>query len=139
MAYGLRLSGIGKNESKELFQIEPTYWTISEVRRLVTLNWVRTNETGSYSDDDADISIDEARKLHENFKPEILKKIAYNVSCLESYTNSTDEHAANLAADYSTYVLQLEGELHTIETALGADADKFSHFHLCIFEWDSGC
>lgn len=138
MAYGLRFSGIDKKEGKELFQIEPRWWAISEVRGLVANNWVSTNETGSYSDSDMDISLEEARELHEQFKPEILKMIAYNGSCLESYKTRTDSHAKKLVADYSEYVSRLEEKLHTIETALGADANKFSHFHLCIFEWDSG-
>lgn len=139
MAYGLRLSGIGKKAAKELFRIEPTWWKISEVRELVAQDWITTNQTGSYSDDHVDISLDEARKLHERFKPEILKTIAYNVSCLKSHKTSTSEHAPKLVEDYSEYLSQLEEELYSIEAALGSDADNFAHFQLCIFEWDSGC
>lgn len=35
MAYGLRLSGVGKNEGMEFFEIEPTWQKIPEVRGLV--------------------------------------------------------------------------------------------------------
>ena len=138
MAYSLRLSGFGKNGGKELFRIEPAWWPISEVRGLVQLDWVRTNETGSYFDEDADISLDVARKLHEHFKPGILELIAFNVSCVEEAMESPDEFHADYVASYSKYVAELKGELHTIETALGANADSFAHFHLCIFEWESG-
>ena len=138
MAYSLRLSGIGKQDGKELFRMEPAWWEISEVRKLVTVNWVKTNETGSYSDEDADISLDVARRLHEHFKPEILEQIAFNVSCIESAEESPDEYHADYVASHAKYVAELKEELHTIEAALGADAGNFTHFHLCIFEWESG-
>jgi hypothetical protein len=138
MAYSLRLSGIGKEKGKELFCIEPTWWKISELAKLVKIHWVTTNETGSYSDDDADISADEFRILHEHFKSVLVELIAFNVGCLESYKKYTDEHAAARVEGYTKYVSQLQGELQTLESALGEDADKFAHFHLCVFEWDSG-
>ncbi len=138
MAHGLRLSGIGRSNGKELFRIEPNWWNISDLGKLVKLNWAKTNETGSYSDEDADVSIDEARILHEHFKPVLLKQIAFNVGCLESYKKDTDEHAASRVQQYTNYVAELRENLQTIDIALGEDADKFAHFHLCIFEWDSG-
>lgn len=138
MAYSLRLSGFGKQNGKTLFVIEPNWWSISDLKKIVTINWVRTNATGSYSDDDADISADELRILHEYFKPVLLDRIDYNVGCLESYKKDTKKHATTLVEDYTMYVAQLKGELYTIEAALGEDADKFAHFHLCIFAWESG-
>lgn len=138
MAHDLQLSGIGKANGKALFRIEPNWWTISELGKLVKLNWVKTNKTGSYSDNDADICADEVRILHEHFKPILLERIAYNVGCLETCKKDTDKHAAARVAGYTRYVSQLNKELQTIEAALGEDADKFAHFHLCIFEWDSG-
>lgn len=138
MAYGLRLTGIAKNERKELFRIEPTWWTIPKLREFIKLKWITANDTGSYSDLDTDIALDEVRKIHEYFKPEILKRITYNVHCLESSKEDTDEHAAHRVAEYTKYISQLKGELDTIESALGVNAEKFANFHLCIFEWDSG-
>ena len=138
MAYGLRLSGVGNKRGKESFTIEPTWWDIAKVYKLVKLNWVSTNETGSYTDDDADILLNQARILHEYFMPEIVKLIAFNVSCLEADKKSTDEFAALRVADYSEYVLQLKEKLQIIESALGVDADKFNKFHICVYEWDSG-
>lgn len=138
MAYGLRLSGIEKAKGKVLFLIEPNWWTISELGKLVNLNWVKTNKTGSYSDNDADISLDEVRILHEQFKPVLLELIAYNTGCLETCKKDNDKHAAARLEGYTRYVSQLNGELQTIEAALGEYADKYAHFHLCIYEWDSG-
>ncbi len=138
MAYGLRLTGHSQADGNELLQMEPTWWTISEVRNLVPRKWVKTDETGSYTDENLDISVELARQLHEHFKPAMLKEIAFNVSCLESCKNASDANAVVRGATYSEYVAQLREKLHTIETALGSDASKFAHFHLCIFEWDSG-
>ena len=137
MAYGLRLSGIGKDGS-ELFSIEPTWWPISELTKHIAINWITTNETGSYTDDDADISADETRVLHEEFKPVIQKLIDYNVTCIESCKTQTDEYAAVRLVDYTEYVSKLKADVQTIETALGIEVDKVAHFHLCVFEWDSG-
>ncbi len=138
MAHDLQLSGIGRANGKAPFRIESNWWTISDLGKLVKLNWVKSNKTGSYSDDDADISADEVRILHEHFKPVLLERIAFNVGCLESYKKDTDKHAAARVEDYTRYVSRLKEELQTIEAALGEDAGKFAHFHLCVFEWDSG-
>ena len=42
MAYGLRLSGIGKKQGMAFFEIKPTWWKIPGVRGLVTHHWVKT-------------------------------------------------------------------------------------------------
>jgi len=136
MAYSLRFTGIG-TDGKELFCIEPSWWTLSELGKHVKLNWITTNETGSYTDKDADISAQEARILHERFRPKLLKLIAYNKSCIKSYKTYAGDHTA-VVADYIEYVAALMGSIHTLDAAVGSDVDKFSHFHLCIFEWDSG-
>ena len=137
MAYSIRFSGIGK-DGKKTFWIEPHWWVISEMTRAITPNWVVSNKTGSYQDEDADISLDEARKLHQLFKPELLRLIAFNTECVESEKKRTGEYASIRLADYTKCVKQLNTELELIESALGKDAGSFSHFHVCIFEWESG-
>ncbi len=140
MADSIRLSGFGKDKKEKFCFEDPCGWVVAEVRKASkhwAQRWVITN-TASYRDADADISLDEARKLHRLFKPKLLWDIEYNTECMESYKTSTLKHAAKLLADYTKYVEQLNAELETIESALGKDAGSFSHFHICIFEWDSG-
>ncbi len=136
MAFSLRFTGIGTN-GKERFRIEPSWWTISGLGKHIKLNWITTNETGSYTDKDADISAQEARILHEQFRPKLLELIAYNKSCIKSYKTDAGDYTADVA-DYKAYVAALKRSLRTIDAAVGADVGKFSHFHLCVFEWDSG-
>jgi len=138
MAYTLEFSGVGKHNGEVLFRLEPSWWSIAKVRELVPHKWIQTNETGSYTDEDVDISLELARQIHEQFKPQLLETIAFNVGCIESSKRDTDEHAASRLADYSKYVAELEQALTTIETALQINSADFAHFHLRIAEWDSG-
>ena len=95
MAFSVRIEGIDAHGSRA-FSIEPHWWKIPELGKNVKFNWIRSNDTGSYLDNDADISIDEARILHEQFKPELEKLIAFNIECLESSKERTDEHASSV-------------------------------------------
>ena len=67
MAESILLTGFEKDGSKQ-FELEPGWWRISELNNLVKIHWVESNETGSYRDLDADISVNDARQLHEQFK-----------------------------------------------------------------------
>ncbi len=140
MAYSILFSGFKKGKKKAAFHIEPhaLWWDIAELLKAIAPNWVVTNETGSYEDEDADISLDEARKLHQLFKPKLLRLIEDGTESIERAKTRTDKYAAQVLADDTTYVERLNAELETIESALGKDAGSFSHFHICIFEWDTG-
>lgn len=138
MASSIRFSGVSKSDGAELFRIEPEWWVQSELGRHVSFKWISSDDTGSYSDSDADISIDEARILHDQFRPRLKKLIAYNTKCLKSYEKDAGPDAALLAEEYAEYVSELQSHLTALDSAVGRDAEKFSHFHICIFEWDSG-
>jgi hypothetical protein len=137
MAYSIRFTGIGKDKV-ERFCIEPDWWDISELGKHVNLKWTVTNETGSYVDKDADISTDEARILHEQFKHRLLEKIAYNSRCVEAEKGRTDQYASSRLAGYMEYVTALKAALQAMDSAVGDGSAGFSHFHVCVFEWDSG-
>lgn len=137
MAFSIRLTGIAKDGS-ELFCIEPHWWSIAELHKNIKPKWTVTNDTGSYEDQDTDISIEEARILHEQFKPVLLDLIDFNSKCVESEKTSTDQYAALRLKEYVDYVAALHSHLQTIEAAIGANSAATSHFHLCIFEWESG-
>ena len=97
-----------------------------------------TNETGSYVDKDADISTAEARILHEQFKHRLLEKIAYNSRCVEAERGRTDQYASSRLAGYVEYVTALKAALQAMDSAVADGSAEFSHFHVCVFEWDSG-
>ena len=137
MAYSIRFSGVGK-DGATLFSLEPHWWVVSKLVKVVTTGWVTTNDTGSYQDDDVDIPQEVASTLHKMFKPELLHLIEFNTECVESTKLDTDQHAASRLDQYTKYVGELNSALETIEAALGKDAENYSHFHVCVFEWDSG-
>ena len=138
MAYSIRFSGVSKADGTESFHFEPDWWSVDEVRKCTQFKWVETNDTGSYTDEDADISADEASQLFNKFKRHILKEIEYNAHCVESYKKDTDQYAAIRVNDHEKHLASLKAELETIQSALGVDRGKFSHFHVRIFEWESG-
>lgn len=116
MATSIRLTGFSKKDGSQLLCIEPCWWVIGELNQNVKMNWVESNDTGSYRDDDADISVEEARTLHEQFKPYAFQGI---------YSLPDTHHF-------------IKPDLDAIELAVGKGANEFAHFHVCVFEWDSG-
>lgn len=116
MARSIRLTGISKDDGSELLDIEPRWWAIEELDKSVKFRWIESNDTGSYSDLDSDISVDEARTLHEQFKSRAIQGMFSSLDAQEF----------------------IKTDVHAIDSAVGKDSARFSHFHLCIFEWESG-
>jgi hypothetical protein len=137
MAFSVRIDGFGRN-GKELLSMEPHWWDIAKLGERVNFNWITSNDTGSYRDEDADISIDEAHILHDQFKPELLRLIADARKSVEWYKNSADGKASTALKEYSDYLEKLQSSLNTLDNAVGEGAGDFSHFHVCVFEWESG-
>jgi hypothetical protein len=138
MAYSVRLTGFSKSDGSELLNIEPNWWSVGDIKKYLTCNWKVSNDTGSYRDEDTDISAEQARMLHMQFAPIALDRIAYNEDCVRSERLKSDDNAAVRLAMYVKYVAELKAEFDSIESAVDADSDLFSHFHVCIFEWESG-
>ena len=138
MAYSVRFTGISKKDGSDLFRIEPSWWTVGEVKELLTCDWIVSNDTGSYFDDDADISFDQARGLHAHFAPTVFELIAYNEDCIRSERLRSDDSAASRLESYEKYVAELKAEFDSIAAAVSDEGKLFSHFHVCIFEWESG-
>ena len=128
MAYSIRLTGVGKDGST-LLHIEPHWWEINELGKNVKLTWIKSMNADVYNDDDADISPDELRILHKQFKPNLQKEIDFKSSLGDK--NDAD-------CPYAKYVAELQSHLQLIDDALGKDASKYSRFHVCVFEWESG-
>lgn len=138
MAYSVRFTGFSKSDGSELLNIEPNWWSVGDIKKYLTCNWKVSNDTGSYRDEDTDISAEQARMLHMQFAPIALDRIAYNEDCVRSERLKSDDNAAVRLAMYVKYVAELKAEFDSIESAVDADSGLFSHFHVCIFEWDSG-
>lgn len=137
MAYSIRFTGIGK-DGKELLLIEPRWWVISKIKDVVELEWITTNDTGSYTDDDADLSIDAARTLHNQFRPLLIKDIEFNTQCLARYQAGNLKHKQTIVADYQKLVADQQAELKQLDAAVNEGASEFMKFHICVYEWDSG-
>lgn len=116
MARSIRLIGISKADGSNLLRVEPTWWAIDEIDQVVKFNWIESNDTGSYTDFNADITVDEARTLHEHFKLHATRGMFSGVDTQEF----------------------IKPDLDAIEASVGARAVEFSHFRVCIFEWESG-
>lgn len=138
MAYSVRFTCLSKKDGSEIFNIEPSWWRVDEVKKLLTCNWKVSNDTGSYHDKDADISVEQARMLHAHFAPEALERIAFNEQCIKAERRKSDKYAAIRLADYVKYVARLRTEFDLIDSAVGVGCDQLSRFHVCIFEWESG-
>ena len=83
--------------------------------------------------------MEEARSLHRLFKPKLLELIAFNTGPAEKEKKRRIKNGELMnKTGYEHYVEKLNLQLETLESALGKDAGDYSHFHVCIFEWDSG-
>ena len=114
MAFSVKISGISKKTGGEVFNMEPPWWNSDQLRK--DERFVVSNETGSYFDYDADVSISEMRELHERFK---------------------------LAATAGVYGSDQWREIKTpnlekLDEVLYSRSDDYSHFHITVFEWESG-
>jgi predicted P-loop ATPase/GTPase len=138
MAYSIRFTVFSKENGSVLLSIEPSWWSVNELKKSLKVNWVVSNDTGSYRDEDADISVAEARELHAQFKPIVMESIAFNTQCIESEKSKTDKYASKRLADYTDCVACYKAEVESIESALEDDVARSSRFHVCIFEWESG-
>lgn len=136
MAQGIRLTGIGRDGSI-LLHMEPDSWDVAFLQQSRS-DWVISNDTGSYVDQDADLSPEELRILYEHFKPLMLKSVELYDDCVSGSLARMDPAGPSAAASYAEVRDRLKTELASIESALGKDADRFSHFHICIFDWESG-
>ena len=88
MATDLRFTGLGK-DGAELLCMEPRWWEITKLEERVHLKWVSTYNYG-YEDLDANVTLDQARTLHEQFKPKLLELIETNSKAAESTKHLTE-------------------------------------------------
>lgn len=137
MTYSIRIAGLGR-DGKELLSIEPNWWTVSKIQALFPNRWVHTNLTGSYADADVEVSVEEARSVHAQFRSILLENIQFNADSLTSYAAGNSPHKDSIVSQYEELISKLEGQLDLLDGAVANASGEFANFHICVYEWDSG-
>ena len=114
MAFFVRVIGYSKETKEPSFKMEPPWWSDRELRE--DSRFQASNAAGGYLDYDADLSVEDAREMHERFKP----------------------RATAGVYEYSGWQEIIRPMLHELDLVFGSRAHEFSHFHVGVFEWESG-
>ncbi len=94
--------------------MEPRWWDADQLR--TDERFVKSNETGSYFDHDADLSVEEMREIHERFR---------KITSAGLYKHGQWREI-------------IQPMLKELDEALYSGATDYSHFHIRVFEWESG-
>jgi hypothetical protein len=114
MAFSVQVFGYSRATGEKALELELRWWVPGML--WDDPRFIHSNDTGSYSDYDADLSVEEMRELHERFLP--------------AATSGVFEHPHWQAV--------LQPKLRRLHDALYERADEFSHFRVNVFEWESG-
>ena len=110
MAFSVKIKGFAKDSKKILLEMEPPWWDTNQLKK--DNRFVISNDTGSYFDYDADVSVEEMKEIHERFRP------ASNSGVFK-------------CDDWQPMI-------NDLDKALYSDSANYSHFHINVFEWESG-
>ena len=113
MAFSVRIKGIDRKSERVTLNMELPWWSPQEL--IGDKRFVETNE-GGYLDYDADVSLEEMIAIHEMFVPEATSKMD---GCKE-------------------WQKIIQPMLQELTEALYIFGGLYSHFHITIFEWESG-
>lgn len=113
MAFAVRITGCGDDGAGPAFEMETPWWPARELREDPRF---RATVDHGYLDYTADLSRDEARELHERFRPRATQGVY-------------------AFADWQAILRPLVEEL---DRALGAPDARELRVHVCVFEWESG-
>ncbi len=114
VAFSVRIIGYSKETQEPSFEMEPPWWPKSDL--MVDPRFRVSNDTGGYLDYDADLSVEEAREMHEQFKPEATRGVY----------------------EYSGWQKLIQPMLKELDLIFVARTHEFSHFRVNVFEWESG-
>jgi hypothetical protein len=113
MAWFVHLTGFDRNTGKPLLKMEPSWWPANEIKNDPRL---RETITDGYLDYRAELSVDEARVIHERFRSAARQGV-FNCDSWEALIRPMMEE---------------------LDSALGPRSTEFSGFALCVSEWESG-
>jgi len=115
MAFDVMVTGVAKDTGETLLEINPVVWWDTDA--LVNSNrFTVSNETGSYADFDADLSHEEMRVIHEYSRPAATSGVFEGEEWQES----------------------IQPEMKQLDQALYKQSDRYHHFHVTVYEWESG-
>jgi len=115
MAFDVMVTGLAKDTGETLFELNPVVWWDADLL-INSSRFTVSNETGSYADYDADLSIDDMRALHEHFRPA----------------------AKSGVFKWKEWQESIQPEMKELDTALYEQANQYDHFHVNVYEWESG-
>jgi len=113
MAFAIRITGYTRKANEPSFEMEPPWWPEKELRDDPRF---QASQADGYLDYTADLSVAEARALHERFKP----------------------RASRGVFAFAGWQKIIRPMLAELDLVFGPRADEFSRFRVVVFEWESG-
>ena len=113
MAFSVRFTGYTQGVKSKLLDLEIPWWDVDALRE--DSRFVVSNQ-GGYWDYNANLSCEEARALHEQFKPRATRGVY----------------------EYGGWQKIIQPMLKELDSAFALPKSHFSHFHVSVFEWESG-
>jgi hypothetical protein len=114
LPFDVSVSGISKVDGAVLFKLEPVWWPADWLREDSRFKDVDINL--SYKDYFADLSVDELKIMHEQFKPTATAGVY----------------------KYEGWQERIQPILKELEEAIYDNSDIYAHFRVHVFEWESG-
>lgn len=112
MALGIKLTAYVGDRC--VFNVEPRWWDADALTE--DPRFTRSNDTGSYPDWDADLTVDELRELHERFRAKASAGIY----------------------GFPEWQRRIAPVIAEIDSALAGEKGELSGSHVLVFTWDSG-
>lgn len=113
MAYSVRITGYSEASKRPTLELEPVWWDPDMLSKDPRFH---ASQDLGCTDYDADFSVDDARQIHEHFRPAATTGIY----------------------DYEPWQKRIQPMLEELDSAFGERSAEFRRFHICVFEWESG-
>ncbi len=114
LAFDIKVSGISKANNETLFELELPWWDELQLRK--DSRFKQEDIDQSYFDYIAYLSVDELRKLHEQFRAEATSGVYKD-------------------ADWQKRIQPIMKELDEV---IYASPDQYAYFRVHVYEWESG-
>lgn len=114
MAFDVMITGIAKN-GETLLEVNPVVWWDTD-QLMKDDRFMVSNETGSYDDYDADFTLEDMRDIHEYFLPAATEGVYGEKEWQES----------------------IQPMMKELDTVLYEQADRYHHYHVLVYEWETG-
>ena len=114
MSYDVMIIGCSK-DGQPLFQLDPVWWWDSD-ELMEDDRFTMKQETSSYTDFEADFTLTDMRQLHERFRPAVNEGVFEGEKWQEN----------------------IQPVMKALDTALYKQARVYHHFHVTVYEWESG-